>query len=116
MRCSTPLRSYHAVGVRLLGNNAANHTSKLGVEPGLDPPVTARVKVASVEGLDVVDPLVGMVADTILFAFKESVDARIGNQANVVVVNKGKPSHEVVDPYYSIAGQGTYPRNNHKLR
>ena len=59
----------------LLGNNAVNHTSKLGVEPGLDPPVTARVKVACVEGLDVVDPLVGLVADTILFAFKEIVDA-----------------------------------------
>ena len=57
-----------------------------------------RVKVARVVGLDVVDPLVGMVADTILFAFKETVNARIGNQANVVVVNKGKPSHEVVDP------------------
>ena len=45
------------------------------MEPGLDPPVTARVKVASVEGLDVVDPLVGLVADTILFACKESVAA-----------------------------------------
>ena len=55
----------------LLGNNAANHTSKLGVEPGLDPPVTARVKVACVEGLDVVDPLVGSVADVFLIACKE---------------------------------------------
>ena len=64
--CSTPLHSYRAVGVRLLGNNAANHTPKPGVEPGLDPPVTARDKVASVEGLDVVDPLIGSVADVFL--------------------------------------------------
>ena len=40
---STP--TYLAVGVRLLGNNAAIHTRKLG----LDPPVIARVTVASVE-------------------------------------------------------------------
>ena len=59
----------------LLGNNAANHTSKLGVEPGLDPPVTARVKVACVEGLDVVDPLVGSVADVFLIACEECMDA-----------------------------------------
>ena len=42
----------------LLRNNAANHIPKPGVEPGLDPLVTARDKVASVEGLDVVDQLV----------------------------------------------------------
>ena len=63
--CSTP--TYLAVGVRLLGNNAANHTPK----PELDPPVTAKVRVASVEGLDVVDPLVGSVADAFLIACEE---------------------------------------------
>ena len=73
--------------MRLLGNNAANHTPKLGVEPGLDPPVTARVKVASVEGLDVVDPLVGLVADVFLIACEECVDACVGKQSDVVVVN-----------------------------
>ena len=46
--------------MQLLGNNAANHTPKLGVDPGLDPPVTARAKVASIEGLDVVDPRNGL--------------------------------------------------------
>ena len=71
----------------LLGNNAANHTSKLGVEPGLDPPVTTRVKVACVEGLDVVDLLVGSVADVFLFTCEECVDACVGTQSDVVVVN-----------------------------
>ena len=74
-RCPTPLRSYRAVGVLLLSNNAVNHTPKLGVEPGLDPLVTARVKVASVEGLDVVDPLV---AGALLIACEECVDACVG--------------------------------------
>ena len=55
---------YHSVGVRLLGN----HIPKLGVEHGLDPHVTARVKVAGVEGLDIVDPLVGSVTDVFLIA------------------------------------------------
>ena len=73
--------------MRLLSNNAANHTPKLGVEPGLDPPVTARVKVASVEGLDVVDPLVGSVADVFLIACKECVNACVGKQSDVVVMN-----------------------------
>ena len=71
----------------LLGKNAANHTSKLWVEPGLDPPVTARVKVACVEGLDVVDPLVGSVADVFLIACEECIDACVGKQSDVVVVN-----------------------------
>ena len=71
----------------LLGDNAVNHTSKLGVEPGLDPPVTARVKVASVEGLDVVDPLVGLVAEVFLIACGECVDACVGKQSDVVVMN-----------------------------
>ena len=57
---------YRTVGVRLLGNYAANHTPKFGSEPGIDPPVRARVKIASVEGLDGVDPLVGSVADAFL--------------------------------------------------
>ena len=73
--------------MRLLGNNAAYHTQKLGVEPALDPPVTARVKVACVEGLDVVDLLVGSVADFFLFSCKECVDACVGTQSDVVVVN-----------------------------
>ena len=81
MLCSTPLRRYRAVGVLLHG------TSKLGVEPGLDPPVTARVKVACVEGLDVVDPLVGSVADVFLIACEECMDACVGKQSDVVVVN-----------------------------
>ena len=85
MCCSTP--TYLAVGVRLLGNNAANHTLKPGVEPELDPPVTAKVRVASVEGLDVVDPLVGSVADAFLIACEECVDACVGKQSNVVVAN-----------------------------
>ena len=68
-------------------NNAANHTPKLGVEPGLDPLVTARVKVASVEGLDVVDPLVGSLTDVFLIAFEECVDACVGKQSDVVVMN-----------------------------
>ena len=76
-----------AVGVRLLDNSAANHTPKLGVEPGLDPPVTARVKVACVEGLDVVDPLVGLVADVFLIACEECVDAFVGKQSDVDEVN-----------------------------
>ena len=59
----------------LLSNNAANDTPKLGVEPGLDPLVTARVKVASVEGLDVVDPLV---AGALLTVCEECVDACVG--------------------------------------
>ena len=71
----------------LLGNNAANHTSKLGVEPGLDPPVTARDKVASVEGLDVVDQLVGSVADAFLIACEECVDACVGKQSDMVIAN-----------------------------
>ena len=71
----------------LLGNNAANHTLKLGVEPGLDPSVTARVKVACVEGLDVVDLLVGSVADFFLFTCEECVDACVGTQSDVVVEN-----------------------------
>ena len=83
--CSTP--TYLAVGVRLLGNNAANHTPKPGVEPELDPPVTAKVRVASVEGLDVVDPLVGSVADAFLIACEECVDACVGKQSDVVVAN-----------------------------
>ena len=73
--------------MRLLGNNAANHTPTFGVEPGLNPPVTARVKVASVEGLDVVDPLVGSVADTFLIACEECVDACVGKQSDVVIMN-----------------------------
>ena len=73
--------------MRLLGNNATNHTPKLWVEPGLDPPVTARVKVACVEGLDVVDPLVGSVADAFLIACEECVDACVGKQSDVVVAN-----------------------------
>ena len=68
-------------------NNAANHTPKPGVEPGLDPPVTARDKVASVEGLDVVDQLVGSVADAFLIACEECVDACVGKQSDVVVAN-----------------------------
>ena len=68
----------------LLSNNAANHTQKLGVEPGLDPLVMARVKVASVEGLVVVDPLV---AGAFLIACEECVDACVGKQSDVVVVN-----------------------------
>ena len=85
--CFTPLRSYRAVGVLLLSNNAANDTPKLGVEPGLDPLVTARVKVASVEGLDVIDPLVGSVTDVFLIACEECVDACVGKQSDVVVMN-----------------------------
>ena len=75
MRCSIPLRRYRAVGVLLLGNNAANHTSK---------PVMARVKVACVEGLDVVDPLV---AGALLIACEECVDACVGKQSDVVIMN-----------------------------
>ena len=56
VQCAVP-PLYCTVGVLLLGNNTANITSKLRVEPGLNPTVTARFKVASVEGLD--DPLVG---------------------------------------------------------
>ena len=70
--------------MRLLGNNAANHTPKPGMEPELDPTVTAKVRVASVEGLDVVDPLVGSVADAFLIA---CVDACVGKQSDVVVAN-----------------------------
>ena len=73
--------------MQLLGNNATSHTLKLGVEPGFDPPVKARVKVDSVEGLDVVDPLVGSVADVFLIACEECVDACVGKQSDVVVAN-----------------------------
>ena len=73
--------------MQLLGNNAANHTPKFGMEPGIDPPVMARVKVTSVEGLDVVDPLVGSVADAFLIACEECVDACVGKQSDVVVMN-----------------------------
>ena len=86
VQCSVP-PLYRAVGVLLLSNNAANHTQKLGVEPVLDPPVTARVKVASVEGLDVVDQLVGSVADAFLIACEECVDACVGKQFDVVLMN-----------------------------
>ena len=75
-------------------NNAANHTPKLGVEPGLDPPVTARVKVTCVEGLDVVDPLVGSVADVFLIACEECVDACVGKQSDVVVANNFSRSQQ----------------------
>ena len=57
------------------------------MEPELDSPVTAKVRVASVEGLDVVDPLVGSVADVFLIACEECVDACVGKQSDVVVMN-----------------------------
>ena len=84
--------------MRLLSNNAANHTPKFGVEPGLDPPDTARVKVASVEGLDVVDELVGSVTDVFLIACEECVDACVGKQWDVVVVNNFSQSPISVSP------------------